>query len=154
MKKLLLVLVLASLANAAPMFSAVGSAPYEITITFTDPTPQLACDVYISYAPLLAYGIVPTDAVLTGIGAGIAALNLDAENQVYALSLGNTANWANGTQLAKLDLNGVAPNIGTIPVALDVYNGDGASVGQVSVLIPEPATMVILGLGGLLLRRK
>ncbi len=158
MKKLLmlvLVLGMAGAVNALPLFTATATAPFEITITFTDPTPDNALDLYIDWGPL---GIDPNIATLTGSGASIANLfvwtvAVDGFD-VYAISLGNLTNWANPTELAVLDLNGAGANVGSTPVTLGIMDGEGGDAGTVTVMIPEPATIALLCLGGLLLRKK
>jgi hypothetical protein len=158
MKKLLmlvLVLGLASLANAAPAFSLSSPNPFEITVTLIDTGVQ-ALDIYIDYTPLLAYDIDPADAILTG-SAPIVALNLqymdpDGYN-LYSLSFGSVTTLTPGVQ-GTLDINGAAENSGDTSVALDVLDMDGNSAGHIDVMIPEPATIALLCLGGLLLRKK
>jgi len=160
-KMLVLVLVLgvAAAANALPLFTATSANPFEITVTFTDPTPASGLDVYIDYTPLVAAGLDINAATLTGSGASITNLyiyTLAVEGlDGYYLALGHTSNWTvNPTTLATLDLNGAAANVGSTLVTLDMYDGMAEPAGTVSVMIPEPATMVLLSIGGLLFRRK
>ena len=160
MKKVLvltLVLGMASLANAGLLYTATATAPFEITITYMD-TADLACDVYIDYTTFASSGFDINAATLTGSGASIANLliltsavdSIDA----YYLALGNTSNWATGTVLGVLDLNGAAPNVGGTPITMDLYDGNASPSGQVTVMVPEPMTMGILSLGALFIRKK
>jgi len=162
MKKLLilmLVLAVAGIANALPIFTATSANPFEITINFADSTPASGLDVYIDYTPLETAGLTISDAVLTGSGASIANLyiyTVEVEGlDGYYLALGHTSNWTvNPTTLATLDLNGAAANVGSTSVTLNMYDGMAEPAGTVSVLIPEPATIALLCLGGLLIRKK
>jgi hypothetical protein len=97
-------------------------------------------------------------ATLTHTGALIANLFVltAAEDgaDVFGCYFGNITPWTTGTELGRLDLNGAAPNVGFTPVSLNCINGDLNVIGTVTVLIPEPATIALLCLGGLMLRRR
>jgi len=159
MKKLLvlvLVLGMASLANAG-LITASSTTPFVITITAADVAS--AADVYIDYTNYVAAGGNTADAVLVGSGASIANLFVftvgDQGADAYYAALGNMSSWANGATLATLDLNGAGANIGSTQISMDLIDGNTSEViGSVSVMIPEPATIALLCIGGMLLRKK
>lgn len=160
MKKLLVlvaVLAVASLANAG-LVTATSTVPFQVTITAANASDN--ADVFIDYTNYVAAGGSTAASTLTGAGADIANLFVYTAGvegaDVYYLSLARAAagTWANGVKLATLDLNGAGNDIGTVPVTMDLYDAELNVIGQVTVLIPEPATIAVLSLGGLLLRRK
>jgi hypothetical protein len=162
-KLLMLVLVLgmASLANAAPQFiMPPETQPYQIDIyLLTSGVPEL--DVYIDYTPLIGVPYFdPFAATLTGV-APINALTVqtmavDGYN-MFSIAFASTGILTSG-YMGTLHLN---PDIVFTPEqlfvskTLDVYDMDGNPAGTVSVLVvPEPATIALLCLGGLMLRRR
>ena len=158
MKKLLvlvLIFAMASLANAGSITPS-SAQPFVITLTAADAA--AAADAFIDYTPLVAAGLNVNLATITPGAASVANLfvftaAVDGAD-VYSVAMGHTANWAGGAVLATIDLNGDAANVGTVPVTLDLYDSDLNVTGHVTVMIPEPATIAVLSLGGLLLRRK
>jgi len=160
MKKLLvlvLMLVMASFANAS-LYTATSDTAQMITITFTDPTAAQSLDVFIDYTNFVAAGGLTSEATLTGSGASIANLYIyTAGNEgadVFYLALANLTNWSNPTVLAALDLNGTKANSGNTSVSMNLLDSDLNVIGTVTVLIPEPATIILLSLGGLLFRKR
>ena len=159
MKKLLvlvLVLGMASLANAG-LYTVSSTTPNVITITAADV--DSSCYAILDYTNYVAAGGNPADATITGVGASIANLFVytvgNEGADVFYAGLANMTTWTSGTVLATIDLNGALPNLGTTPVTFDVIDGDTFEViGSVEVMIPEPATIALLCLGGLLLRKK
>jgi hypothetical protein len=162
MKKLLvlmLVLATASLASAVT-YSASSPEPFVILITFTDPTPSLTLDAYVDWSPIRSAMDVNA-ATLTKLG-NTAIGNLYVYTAAdpnfgvdwYYLAMATMTAWTNGTDVAKLDLNGAGANVGSTKVTLQLYDDVAAKCGTVDVFIPEPATIALLCLGGLLLRKK
>ena len=158
MKKMLtlvLVLAIASLANAG-LYTASSTQPFVITLTAADAA--AAADAFIDYTPLVAAGLNVNLATITPGAASVANLfvftaAVDGAD-VYSVAMGHTADWASGAVLATIDLNGAAPNVGSTPVTLNLLDADLNTIGSVSVMIPEPITMALLGIGGLFFRRK
>jgi hypothetical protein len=160
MKKLLILvlfLVMTSFANAG-LYTASSPEPFVITITAANEANSI--DAWIDYAPLVAVGLDLNAATLTGTGASFTKLYVLTAGvdgyDLYYMGLASLTNWANGAELARLDLNGAAANVGATSVTLACIDGDtGLPTGQtIAVLIPEPATIALLCLGGLLLRRR
>jgi hypothetical protein len=159
MKKLLmlvLVLGIASLANAAPLFS---TTPGPDTISFsllTSGVPE--CDIYIDYTPLIGLlpGFDPFAATLSGVepinALTVQTIAVDGYN-MWSIAFASTGNLPTGN-MGTLDINGAAANVGSTPVALPTYDMDGAQIGDTTIFVPEPATIALLCLGGLLLRKK
>ncbi|OHB56597.1 MAG: hypothetical protein A2173_01950 [Planctomycetes bacterium RBG_13_44_8b] len=160
MKKMLmlvLVLAVASVAGAGS-YSISSSTPYVITITATDASDYV--DAFIGWTPYQTAGGDPYDSILEGVAADIANLYVYTEGNegadVWYCALATmTAGWSSGTTLAYLDLNGTGANVGSTPITLHMIDPDTLeSIGSCQVMIPEPTTMALLGLGGLLFRRK
>ncbi|MGD0786086.1 MAG: PEP-CTERM sorting domain-containing protein [Sedimentisphaerales bacterium] len=157
---LVLVLGMASLASAVT-YTASSAAPFTITITSSDVSDN--ADVLIdwtNYVAVMGSGSEMA-CVLTGSAADIANLfvfhasNTDEGVDAYYGALAKTSGtWANGATLATFDLNGAGANTGETPITMNLLDGDLNVLGTVTVMVPEPATIALLCLGGLLLRKK
>ncbi|HBG27106.1 MAG: hypothetical protein A2Y10_00225 [Planctomycetes bacterium GWF2_41_51] len=163
MKKMLVLVMVLGLASlvSAGLTTVSSTEPFVLTINAAA-AGDYVDDLFIDYSPLLAIpGFNGMDAVLTGVTADIPNLGVFTQDtdgfSVYMVTLGKSSGtWANGATLATLDLNGAAANEGTVPVVLNLVDGNLDVIGQVTVLtnIPEPMTMALLGIGGLFFRRK
>ncbi|MHB9071134.1 MAG: PEP-CTERM sorting domain-containing protein [Sedimentisphaerales bacterium] len=169
MKKLLLVLVvlaLAPLANAGFMIVDAGghnsitvAGPGTVTLFLVNTgTDLMMYDVELDAD---AGAVISGVAVVSGAGAGYAGISIPGitgkqaevvdgydNNTLFpvgkVLASFNVAYLAN-TMVSGYDYMSVSPNFGTLA---------DSSVAGFSIIIPEPATIAVLSLGGLLLRRK
>jgi hypothetical protein len=159
MKKLLVlvgVLTMASLANATPAFTAISPEPFVIIITAADTANSL--DIYLDSTNYIAAGGNPYESTFTSPYYHSPIIILTAANDgfdAYYFPLSSMSNWTPGTELGWLDLNGPGANVGSTPITMDFLDGDtGMPIHTVSVMVPEPATIALLCLGGLMLRRR
>jgi len=171
MKKVLVlvaVLSMASLANAAILLSVNGEeAPPEIILL---PSQSVTIDVtatdggsYLLYVDIL----LPAPATVSNVRQGPAVGNMDVKPEPFAFSnlgtymeLGYTHAWAPpppdpvaGTFLL-FDLHCDGPGDVVIQLWDDAMGYTTPADVLVIHQVPEPATLAILGLGALLLRRK
>jgi hypothetical protein len=169
MKKLLVVLMLAmaSVANAEFVFNSSGLGDVAVggSISFSlvapDVTDQGTFYVGITSDSMGGAHFDLTSAVIEYLGVPSTA-GLDSE---YAGDLGVNANYLTGyftDTVEPIDdvvgtlLSGIAL-IGDVAGEITIvgYNGDLTPMFSQTVMVtPEPITMVLLGLGGLMLRRR
>jgi len=173
---LMMVLGLASIANATLQISVNGvKEPVDSEITIM-PSDHLVLDIWTD-STILPGNIPPEGAyalvVLDGTAAISGGTNVSLEPSIYPdafsdgghsgiywlLTLGTAPNLAiNSTLIDEIDFHCLAPTDVIIELIWDpgwpVY-GVSAVVDTVIIhQIPEPITMVLLGLGGLFLRRR
>lgn len=167
MKKLLiltLVLGMASMASAASITGLVGTlngddnpgaGAITLDVVPTDPHTQL--DTYlvvtIMGSATLTSGLgtaAPESSGLVGTMADLGLASTYGDGDLYVMaSTTSPANYATGTWI---DVSYTGAVDGDVIAA---YESDGASFALLdSVTIPEPATIALLCLGGLLLRKK
>ena len=168
MKKVLvlaLVLGIASLATAGLDLAGGGASPFQLTGDDTE---------YVSYTRFLVVtdsSITGNTLLYTGDGASIVDYSstsayidamqgkidlIDATetvNHVFQLLIKDT-DPGNGSVIADGDLADFAFSGGGNAYLTDDSGGTLTGESIVIALVPEPATMALLGLGALLLRRK
>jgi len=154
---LMLVLAMTSLVSATPLWTITGNETEGITVSVTSPD---QADLYLALA-------VDSDGVLSSVAAGT---NAPSDSMSYGTlsgvglgSLGQGELWAMADFATPYVYDtGVwltcdfAFDSGKTSSTVYLYSAPEGETPTLltSATIPEPATMVILGLGGLLLRRK
>jgi hypothetical protein len=155
MKKLLIlvmVLAMASLANATLSLSISGSAGSEtISLVATGETVASIEGISVSGddATIGTFAIGPKAGTMTGFGA----MGTDAglpNGEVWGFGIGIPPEvFQDGVWLtAQMTRTAVAT------ATLTYYDSDGNITGHTDYIVPEPVTIALLGLGGLLLRRR
>ncbi len=152
MKKLLvlvLVLAMASLANAG-LITVSSASVSGITISVSGTiTNDSALALWTDYTTALSNFVLGSAVWPT----------LDASGEFFAIDGGDIYNLSTFATSGKYPITGELLKAdfatGTVHVYAQEYDGDGIPVGDITTfIVPEPATIALLCLGGLLLRKK
>ncbi|OHB57344.1 MAG: hypothetical protein A2Y12_09545 [Planctomycetes bacterium GWF2_42_9] len=164
MKKLLVVLVLglASLANAGLFLYQNGAPVDSITMMPGETiTLQVYSDNALAWNAYVINGLDGNAAGLLSVPTDLASAGDMKSNSPYVAAdgWGHGFLFGTGGSPSGLPVVGVQHTVnftaGATGTLISLYDGTSyEELDSVSIIVPEPATMVILALGGLLFRRK